>query len=63
MKFNSWQRNVQSNSRIMYSGVQELKNIEQGLQFYSRDLVKKMKKGLKIEKNNRVLDFGAGTDS
>ena len=61
MKFNSRQRNVQSNSRIMYSGVQELKNIEQGLQFYSRDLVKKMKKELKIEKNNRVLDFGAGT--
>ena len=61
MKFNFRSRNVQNEFSINYSGVQELKNIEQGLQFYSKDLVKKMKKGLKIEKNNRVLDFGAGT--
>ena len=61
MKFNFRSRNVQNEFSINYSGVQELKNIEQGLQFYSQDLVKKMKKGLKIEKNNSVLDFGAGT--
>ena len=61
MKFNFRSRNLQNELSINYSGVQELKNIEQGLQFYSKDLVKKMKKGLKIEKNNRVLDFGAGT--
>jgi SAM-dependent methyltransferase len=61
MKFNFRSRNVQNEFSINYSGVQELKNIEQGLQFYSKDLVKKMKKGLEIEKNNRVLDFGAGT--
>lgn len=61
MKFNFRPQNVQDEFRINYSGVQELKNIEQGLQFYSKDLVKKMKKGLKIEKNNSVLDFGAGS--
>jgi 16S rRNA A1518/A1519 N6-dimethyltransferase RsmA/KsgA/DIM1 with predicted DNA glycosylase/AP lyase activity len=61
MKINLRSRNVQDKFNTKYSGVQELLDIEQGLQFYSKDLVKKMKKGLKIEKGKDVLDFGAGT--
>ena len=61
MKFNSRLRKVQNEFNIEYPGIQELKTAEQGLQFYSNDIVKKMKKDLKIEKNSSILDFGAGT--
>ena len=61
MESNSPLRNVQNNLNINYSGVQELKNTEQGLQFYTKDIVKKIKKALKITEGTIVLDFGAGT--
>jgi SAM-dependent methyltransferase len=61
MKINPRSQNVQNKFNTKYSGVQELLDTEQGLQFFSKDLVKKMKKGLKIEKGKDVLDFGAGT--
>lgn len=61
MKINPRSQNVQDKFNTKYSGVQELLDMEQGLQFYSKDVVKKMKKGLKIEKGNKILDFGAGT--
>ena len=52
---------LQDKFNTKYSGVQELLDMEQGLQFYSKAVVKKMNKGLKIEKGNKILDFGAGT--
>lgn len=61
MKINPRSQNVQDKFNTKYSGVQELLDMEQGLQFYSKDVVKKMKKGLKIKKGNKILDFGAGT--
>lgn len=61
MKFNRRLRKVQNEFNIEYPGIQELKTSEQGLQFYSNDIVKKMKQDLRIEKNNTILDFGAGT--
>jgi SAM-dependent methyltransferase len=61
MKFNSRLRKVQNEFNFEYSGIQELRIAEQGLQFYSNDIVKKMKQDLKIEKNSSILDFGAGT--
>ena len=48
-----------------YSGTDELFGIEQGLQGYNLDLVRKLAKGLKTQDfrdvNYSVLDFGAGT--
>lgn len=61
MKFNGRLRKVQNEFNNEYSGIQELKIAEQGLQFYSNDIVKKMKQNLKIEKHSSILDFGAGT--
>jgi len=61
MKFNSRLRKVQNEFNIEFPGIQELKTAEQGLQFYSNDIVKKMNKELRIGKNITVLDFGAGT--
>jgi SAM-dependent methyltransferase len=61
MKFNFRLQKVQTKFNNKYSGIKELENAEQGLQFYTEDVVKKMRKYLKIDTNNNVLDFGAGT--
>jgi len=60
-KKKSSQIRTQTHENNHYSGVQELSDAEEGLQLYSQDIVKKMKKELRIGKNSTVLDFGAGT--
>ena len=47
MKFNSRLRKVQNEFNVEYPGIQELKTAEQGLQFYSNDIVKKNETGSK----------------
>jgi SAM-dependent methyltransferase len=48
-----------------YSGIEELFDAEQGLEFYNKDVVKKILKGFGLlDKSNvmaEVLEFGAGT--
>lgn len=61
MKFNFRLQKVQTKFNIEYSGIKELNNSEQGLQFYTKDIVKKMRKHIKIDTNDNVLDFGAGS--
>ena len=61
MKFNFRLQKVQTKFNIEYSGIKELNNSEQGLQFYTEDIVKKMRKHIKIDTNDNVLDFGAGS--
>jgi SAM-dependent methyltransferase len=61
MKFNFRLQKVQTKFNIEYSGIKELKNAEQGLQFYTEDIVKKIRKYIKIDTNDKVLDFGAGS--
>jgi len=61
MKFNFRLQKVQTKFNIKYSGIKELKNAEQGLQFYTEDVVKKMRQYLKVDTNDNLLDFGAGT--
>ena len=61
MKFNFRLQKVQTKFNIEYSGIKELNNAEQGLRFYTEDIVKKMRKYIKIGTNDNVLDFGAGS--
>lgn len=58
-------KNKQSKTNIDYSGIEELFDAEQGLEFYNKDVVKKILKGFGLldESKDRVdiLEFGAGT--
>lgn len=63
MKFRP--KNKQSKTNIDYSGIEELFDVEQGLEFYNKDVVKKILKGFgllgKSNSNVEILEFGAGT--
>jgi len=58
-------KNKQSKTNMDYSGIEELFDAEQGLEFYNKDVVKKILKGFGLlDKSNvmaEVLEFGAGT--
>jgi hypothetical protein len=55
----------QSDSRLEYSGTEELMDSEEGLDRYNRDVVKKIIQGFGLERHSgqlvSVLEFGAGT--
>ena len=57
----------QSNSNSDYSGIEELFDTEQGLEFYNKDVVKKMLKGVGLLDRSKspdlIVEFGAGTGS
>lgn len=58
-------RNKQTKTNSDYSGIEELFDAEQGLEFYNKDVVKKILKGFglldKSDKPAQILEFGAGT--
>ena len=58
-------KNKQSKTNMDYSGIEELFDAEQGLEFYNKDVVKKILKGFGLlDRSNvmaEVLEFGAGT--
>ena len=58
-------KHKQSNSNSDYSGIEELMDTEQGLEFYNKDIVKKILKGLglvqNLKENSVIVEFGAGT--
>jgi len=58
-------RHKQTNSNSDYSGIEELFDVEQGLKFYNKDVVKKMLKGLSLLDRSKdpssIVEFGAGT--
>ena len=58
-------KNKQTKTNCDYSGIEELFDAEQGLEFYNKDVVKKILKGLGLHdrSNDRslILEFGAGT--
>jgi len=58
-------KNKQTKTNCDYSGIEELFDAEQGLEFYNKDVVKKILKGLGLHdrSNERslILEFGAGT--
>ena len=58
-------KNKQTISNCDYSGIEELFDTEQGLEFYNRDIVKKILKALGLLARPKVpsliVDFGAGT--
>jgi len=55
----------QNEARVEYSGTEELRDSEEGLARYNRDLVRKMTKGFDVNGNEATgksfLEFGAGT--
>jgi SAM-dependent methyltransferase len=57
--------NKQTNINCDYSGIEELFDAEQGLEFYNKDIAKKILKGLGLleRSNDRslIVEFGAGT--
>lgn len=63
MKMQPEHKQTKSNSD--YSGIQELFDTEQGLEFYNKDVVKKILKGLGLLQNPKdasmIVEFGAGT--
>jgi SAM-dependent methyltransferase len=58
-------RHKQTNSNSDYSGIEELFDVEQGLKFYNKDVVKKMLKELSLLDRSKdpslIVEFGAGT--
>jgi len=58
-------KHKQNNSNSDYSGIEELMDTEQGLEFYNKDIVKKILKGLglvqNLKENSVIVEFGAGT--
>ena len=58
-------KNKQTKTHCDYSGIEELFDAEQGLEFYNKDVVKKILKGLDLldRSNDRslIVEFGAGT--
>ena len=58
-------RNKQTKTNSDYSGIEELVDAEQGLEFYNKDVVKKILKGLGfLDRSNElslIVEFGAGT--
>lgn len=58
-------KNKQTISNSDYSGIEELFDTEQGLEFYNRDIVKKILKALGLLARTKapslIVDFGAGT--
>ena len=58
-------RNKQTKTNSDYSGIEELFDAEQGLEFYNKDVVKKILKGLGLlDRSNKlslIVEFGAGT--
>lgn len=58
-------KNKQTKTNSDYSGIEELFDAEQGLEFYNKDVVKKILKGFGLlDKSNKpaqILEFGAGT--
>ena len=58
-------KNKQSKTNMDYSGIEELIDAEQGLEFYSKDIVKKICNGFELPNNLKkditVVEFGAGT--
>ena len=58
-------RNKQTKTNSDYSGIEELFDAEQGLEFYSKDLVNKIFHGFELSNNSKkditVVEFGAGT--
>jgi hypothetical protein len=55
----------QTNSNSDYSGIEELLDLEQSLEFYNKDIVKKMLNGLGLLNRSKspslIVEFGAGT--
>ena len=58
-------RNKQTKTNSDYSGIEELFDAEQGLEFYNKNVVKKILKGLGLlDRSNElslIVEFGAGT--
>ena len=58
-------RNKQTKTNSDYSGIEELVDAEQGLEFYNKDVVKKILTGLGfLDRSNElslIVEFGAGT--
>lgn len=58
-------RNKQTKTNSDYSGIEELFDAEQGLEFYNKDIVKKILKGLGLLNRSKelslIVEFGAGT--
>ena len=58
-------RNKQTKTNSDYSGIEELFDAEQGLEFYNKDVVKKILKGLGLLNRSKeislIVEFGAGT--
>ena len=58
-------KHKQTNSNSDYSGVEELFDLEQSLEFYNKDIVKKMLNGLGLLNRSKspslIVEFGAGT--
>lgn len=58
-------KHKQTNFNSNYSGIEELFDSEQGLEFYNKDIVKKMLYGLGLLNRSKnpslIVEFGAGT--
>ena len=55
-------KNLQSNNKVDYSGIQVLHDTEEGLTNYSSDIVRKMRNSIDAEISSlQIIDFGAGT--
>lgn len=58
-------KNKQSIQNKAYSGIEELLDSEQGLEFYNKDIVKKILREFSLPLNSkiktRIVEFGAGT--
>jgi len=58
---------TQTKSQVLYSGKEELLDLEVGLENYNNDIVFKLAKGLGVSKNLRItegiVEFGAGIGS
>jgi hypothetical protein len=58
-------KHKQTSSNSDYSGIEELLDLEQSLEFYNKDIVKKMLNGLGLLNRSKspslIVEFGAGT--
>lgn len=58
-------KHKQTNSNSDYSGIEELFDLEQGLEFYNKDIVRKILNGLGLLNRSKnpslIVEFGAGT--
>jgi len=58
-------KHKQTNSNSDYSGIEELFDLEQGLELYNKDIVRKILNGLGLlnrsKNSSLIVEFGAGT--